>query len=118
MSVVNKTEIKAYLKPSCGWSRGVRAVFAKYELPYEDINIIASADSYREMVRKSGQTLSPCVEINGEMLADISGEEVERYLLSKGIVTSVRATVDTPLDRGCQGGEPVEMEPMSAQKRS
>jgi monothiol glutaredoxin len=118
MSTESPTEIKAYLKPSCGWSRGVRAVFAKYQLPFEDINIISSADSYREMVRKSGQPLSPCVEIDGVMLADVSGEEVEKYLISKGIVKPVQAVDDTPLDRGCHGEEPVEMGEWSAQKKS
>jgi len=34
------------------------------------------------MVEKSGQMLSPCVEINGQMLADISGEEVESWILA------------------------------------
>ena len=33
------------------------------------------------MVTKSGQPLSPCVEIDGEMLADIDGQELEDYLL-------------------------------------
>ena len=32
------------------------------------------------METKSGQPLSPCVEINGHMLADVSGEEVETVL--------------------------------------
>ncbi len=118
MGSEHKAVIKAYLKPSCGWSRGVRAVFAKFQLSYEDINIISSDESYREMVRKSGQTLSPCVEINGEMLADVSGEEVERYLLSKVFVTPVQSADETPLDRGCQGEEPVETGSWSAQKRS
>lgn len=101
--------IKAYLKPTCGWSRGVRAVFEKHHLPYEDINIIGDMDAYGEMVRKSGQRLSPCVEIDGVMLADVSGEEVEHYLISKGMVAPVASNDETPLDRGCHDGEPVEM---------
>ncbi|MDB5095628.1 MAG: monothiol glutaredoxin [Cyanobacteria bacterium RYN_339] len=78
--------IVAYLKPSCGWSGAVRAVFAKYGLAYEDKDIINNPSNYQEMVMKSGQPLQPCVEINGEMLADVSGDEVEAYMLSKGIV--------------------------------
>jgi monothiol glutaredoxin len=78
--------IVAYLKPSCGWSGGVRAVFAKYGLAYEDKDIINNPANYQEMVMKSGQPLQPCVEIDGEMLADVSGDEVEAYLLQKGIV--------------------------------
>ena len=116
METKNTVEINAYLKPSCGWSRGVRAVLAKYELPYEDINIIASSSAYREMVHKSGQELSPCVEINGVMLADVSGEEVERYLLANKIATPVQAVVEVPIDRGCQGAEPVETGSWSVEK--
>jgi len=33
-------EITAYLKTYCGWSAGVRAVLAKYNLPYTEKDII------------------------------------------------------------------------------
>ena len=69
-------KIKAYLKPSCGWSNGVRAIFKKHQLAYEDVDIINNPANYAEMVERSGQRLSPCVEIDGVMLADISGDEV------------------------------------------
>ena len=78
-------KIQAYLKPTCGWSKGVRAIFAKYDLEYEDKDIINNQAIYAEMVERSGQMLSPCVEIDGVMLADVSGEEVENYLLSNGL---------------------------------
>jgi glutaredoxin len=78
--------IVAYLKPVCGWSNGVRAVFRKYGLSYEDKDIINDRSNYSEMVRKSGQPLSPCVEIDGQMLADVSGPEVEQYLVEQGMV--------------------------------
>ena len=74
--------IKAYLKPHCGWSDGVRAILRKYGLPFEDCDVFRNPALYAEMVRKSGQPLSPCVEIDGVMLADVCGEEVENYLLA------------------------------------
>ena len=40
---MEKPKIIAYLKPSCGWSQGVRAVLKKYDLPYEDRDIINDA---------------------------------------------------------------------------
>ena len=79
-------KIKAYLKPQCGWSMGVRSIMSKYDLEYEDIDIINSQENYAEMVTKSGQPLSPCVEIDGIMLADVSGEEVEAYMLQNKLV--------------------------------
>ena len=38
------------------------------------------------MVELTGQTNQPCVEIDGVMLADVSGEEVENYLKSNNLV--------------------------------
>ena len=85
---MSQPEITAYLKTTCGWSNGVRAVLAKYSLPYTEKDIIKNPAFRFEMEQKSGQPLSPCVEINGVMLPDISGEEVEAYILEKGIVTA------------------------------
>ena len=75
---MEKPQITAYLKTYCGWSAGVRAVLNKYNLPYTEKDIIANPAFRWEMETKSGQPLSPCVEINEEMLADVSGEEVEQ----------------------------------------
>ncbi len=98
-------KIKAYLKPHCGWSNGVRAIMRKYELPYEDIDIINIRANYEEMVRKSGQPLSPCVEIDGVMLADISGEEVENYMLANNLVQPTQADAGAPTNAGCSHEE-------------
>ena len=84
-------KIVAYLKPVCGWSNSVRETFARYRLEYEDKDIINNPDIYAEMVQKSGQPLSPCVEINGQMLADVSGEEVEAWMVENGVVDSAAA---------------------------
>ncbi len=98
-------KIIAYLKPTCGWSMGVRAIMKKYGLEYEDRDIINHADQYAEMVEKSGQPLSPCVEIDGTMLADVSGEEVENYLLSNGLVAPSNVEADAPTNAPCTDEE-------------
>src|SRR5271155_3697933 len=102
-------KIKAYLKPSCGWSNGVRAILGKYGLDYSDIDIINNRDHYAEMVQKSGQPLSPCVEIDGVMLADVSGEEVENYLLSNDLVKPTEVAVDSPTNAVCSDEEHAKM---------
>lgn len=101
--------IKAYLKPSCGWSNGVRAIMRKYHLEYQDIDIINNRANYAEMVQKSGQPLSPCVEVDGVMLADVSGEEVENYLLSNDLVKSTETATDIPTNAGCSDEEHAKM---------
>ena len=89
-------EITAYLKTYCGWSAGVRAVLAKYNLPYTEKDIIQNPAFRWEMETKSGQPLSPCVEVNRQMLADVSGEEVERYLIDHKLVQHSDAATDVP----------------------
>ena len=106
---VHRMTIKAYLKPHCGWSNGVRAILRKHGLPFEDIDIINHRENYAEMVRKSGQPLSPCVEIDGVMLADVSGEEVENYLLSNDLVKPTDVPLDVPTNAGCSDAEHAKM---------
>jgi glutaredoxin len=99
-------KIIAYLKPSCGWSNGVRAVLKKYELAYEDRDIINDPAQRREMIEKSGQMLSPCVEVNGQMLADVSGEEVEAFLLSHDLAQPNSRPPEAPTNRACADESP------------
>ena len=66
---MNQPKIIAYMKPSCGWSNGVRAVLKKYDLAYEDRDIINDAANYQEMVQKSGQPLQPTLDIDGSVTA-------------------------------------------------
>ncbi len=102
---MNKPQITAYVKTQCGWSNGVRAVLKKYDLPYEEKDIIQNPAFRWEMEQKSGQPLSPCVEVNGTMVADISGEELEQYLLQQGLVGDSNKTTDVPLNRACSDAE-------------
>ncbi len=98
-------EIKAYLKPHCGWSMGVRAIMEKYSLAYDDLDIINNQDLFAEMVEKTGQTNQPCVEIDGIMLADVSGEEVENYLVSNNLVENNDDKPSVPIDSACSDEE-------------
>lgn len=98
---MEKPKIVAYLKPSCGWSQGVRAIMRKYDLTFEDRDIINDPAQRQEMIEKSGQMLSPCVEVNGHMLADVSGEEVEAYLLANKLVEPTVRAADAPTNSPC-----------------
>jgi monothiol glutaredoxin len=87
---MSKPKIIAYLKPSCGWSQGVRAVLRKYDLPFEDRDIINDPLQRQEMIEKSGQ-----------MLPDISGEEVEAWMLANNIVAQNDRVPDAPINQPC-----------------
>lgn len=105
-----KLNVTAYLKTQCGWSGGVRAILAKYNLEYTEKDIIQNPAFRWEMEQKSGQPLSPCVEINGTMLPDVSGEEVEQYLIEKNLVKQDSSDVDVSINSSCTDEQHVQME--------
>lgn len=104
-TLMEKPQITAYLKTYCGWSNGVRAVLRKYDLPFTEKDIIANPAFRWEMEQKSGQPLSPCVEINGTMLADISGDEVEAYLTENSLATLNETPAGVPTNSACTDAE-------------
>lgn len=105
-----KLNVVAYLKTQCGWSGGVRAILAKYNLEYTEKDIIQNPAFRWEMEQKSGQPLSPCVEVNGTMLADVSGEEVENWLIEQGLVSQDSSEVGVPINSSCTDEQHAQME--------
>lgn len=102
--------ITAYLKTHCGWSEGVRAIMRKHELSFEEKDIIQNPAFRWEMEQRSGQPLSPCVVVNDEMLADVSGDEVEAYLLENKLVGGTDKAADAPTDSSCTDEQHAAME--------
>ena len=102
-------KITAYLKTFCGWSEGIRAIMRKYELPFDEKDIIKNPAFRWEMEQRSGQSLSPCVEIDGHMLADVSGEEVEIWMLENGYFKASNAAPDAPINSSCTDEQHAEM---------
>ena len=98
---MKQPKIIAYLKPTCGWSNGVRAIMKKHNLGYEDRDIINNPAHYAEMVQKSGQPLQRTLDIDGQIVADVSGDEVEQWLLQRGYVKPTTAAADAPTNAPC-----------------
>ena len=98
---MEKPKVLCYLKTYCGWSEGVRAIMRKYDLEFEEKDIIKNQAFRWEMEKKSGQPLSPCVEVNGTMLADVSGEEVEDWMAEQGLIEKTDLVPDAPIDSSC-----------------
>ena len=89
-------KIVIYLKTFCGWSEGVRAVMRKYHLAYEEKDVVKNPAFRWEMEQRSGQPLCPCIEVDGHMLADVSGEEFEKWLIQNEYVRKDAVATDEP----------------------
>ncbi len=96
-----KPKILAFLKEECGWSRGIRSVLNKYALNFEEKQVHIP-ENYQEMVMKSGQHLQPTLVLDDIVLPDISGIELESYLLSnKFIQEKIEQTDGIVIDSSC-----------------
>jgi monothiol glutaredoxin len=94
--------IVVYMNEGCPWGGSVLGVLDKYALSPEVRDIEKSPEMRAEMERKSGQKLAPCVEIDGIMLADTCGQEVEDYLLANELV-KIGTQTEGPVDGSLRG---------------
>ena len=92
-------KVVVYQKPFCSWSRGVLAVFDKYGLDIEVKDVVKDQEAFKEMVSRTQQTMAPCVEIDGKMLVDVGGEEVEDYLVQNNLVDTEKTMHSLPIGK-------------------
>ena len=85
-----------------------------YGLEYDDLDIINNPDNFQEMVEKTGQPLQPCIQIDDVMLVDVSGDEVEAYLLQEKIVAPNNTEVGVATDSACTDEEHAAMRQAAA----
>ena len=50
-----------------------------HDIEYEVLDVIKNGAAYDEMVRRSGQELSPVIEVNGQVLADFGPDQLARF---------------------------------------
>ena len=98
---MDKPNITCYLKPTCGWSEGVRAVLRKHDLTWDEKDVVNNPAHRAEMIERTGQMQQPCVEINGIMLADVSGDEGEACMLANYVASATDAEADAPTNQPC-----------------
>lgn len=67
------------MKPYCGWCDQARHWLNQRGIQYEVIDVISDSAAYAEMVRLSGQTRVPVIEVEGDILADFGPEELAAF---------------------------------------
>ncbi len=76
--------VRLFIKPYCGWCRAAMSWLKDHEVRYEAIDVIADPKAYDEMVRLSGQTCAPVIDVDGQLLADFGVEELAAFWAKLG----------------------------------
>ena len=93
-----KQRITAYLKPNCGWSKGVRAILGNHNLPSISSTIRSTTLRYS---KRAGRAFRLVSRSTGTCLADVNGNEVEAYLLESRRAALTSAVADAPANWAC-----------------
>lgn len=72
-------KIRLFVKPWCGWCRQAMDWLAKHGIEYERLDVSADPKALDEMVRLSGQSLAPVIDVDGKVLADFGAEEIAEW---------------------------------------
>lgn len=75
-----------YTKTGCPWCIQAIKYLKDKKLSFEERNVSSSLEFFNEMVKKSGQTKAPTLDIDGYILADSDSDQINKYLKGKGII--------------------------------
>jgi len=73
---VNAKRIRLFIKTYCPWCRQAMEWLDRHGIAYEVYDVLADPNAYEEMVRLSGQTLAPVIDVDGKVLADFAAPEL------------------------------------------
>lgn len=75
-----------YVKTGCLWSEGVMELLRENGLEFEERNVFEKEENFHELMEKTGQHNVPTIEVQGEFLIDTDRDQVEEFLIGKGIL--------------------------------
>jgi glutaredoxin 3 len=76
--------IRLFIKPGCPWcSEAVEWLDAR-GITYETLDVTGDREAREEMLELTGQTKAPCIDVDGEILADFGADELEEWWAEKG----------------------------------
>lgn len=74
-----------YTKLGCPWCNEVRTLLKQKGIDFDERECRNNKKNYDELVEKSGQTLTPTLDVDGEIIADTDASAVTQYFRDKGI---------------------------------
>ena len=69
-----------YVKTWCPWCITAVRYLRKHGYDFDEIDVESDRAAYAEMIRLSGQSYTPTLEVEGKVLADFGPDELEKFL--------------------------------------
>ncbi len=72
--------IKIYTIPTCKWCKLLKEHLDSYNVSYEDVDVSKDRFSAIEMIKKSGQSAVPVIEIENNIIIGFDKEQIDKQL--------------------------------------
>jgi glutaredoxin 3 len=76
--------IRLFVKSYCPWCHKAERWLDQRGIVYDTLDVIDDPAAMTEMVKLSGQDLSPVIEVDGKILADFGPDELEEWWAEQG----------------------------------
>ena len=77
--------VRLFTKSYCGWCVEAKDWLNERGIPFEELNVSSNSAARKEMFELTGQTLAPCIDVDGHILADFGTDELEDFWKEQGL---------------------------------
>ena len=71
--------VRLFVKSWCGWCSEAKDWLDERDIAYEELNVSTDAAARKEMIELTGQTKAPCLDVDGEILADFDTDQLAEF---------------------------------------
>jgi glutaredoxin-like YruB-family protein len=73
-------KVLIYTSPTCVWCQTAKSFLAEHDVSYLEIDVSQDTRKAEELVRKSGQTSLPVIEVDGEIVIGFDKRKLQKLL--------------------------------------
>ncbi|MGB0419646.1 MAG: glutaredoxin family protein [Limisphaerales bacterium] len=80
----NRLNIRLFTKSYCGWCHEALDWLRHRGLAFEELEVLSNLAAMEELQQLTGKSMTPTIEVNGQVLADFGIDELEPWWASHG----------------------------------
>ena len=77
---LRQPRVLVYTTRTCSWCVRVKQYLREREVPFHEVDLARSPSAARDLLRKTGQTGVPVVEIDGQTVVGFDRSKIDRLL--------------------------------------
>lgn len=72
-------KVRLFIKPGCPWCSEATQWLDQHGVKYQTLDVIRDTAARAEMLKLTGQTKAPSIDVDGQILADFGADELAAW---------------------------------------